>query len=210
MPGLQPIDKRLLVYLIIGFIIAYLISMFTHEFGHYSVARYLGYGAKIGFNRTRLVPDDTIVPPRENFYIYLGGPIVTILLGTTGLSLLLISAKSFQTSGQLNLRQWILIFLSLNWSLETVTFLASLCGYLLVGHISMSSDEIRIAVYLQLPYLLIAVTTAIIGAGVLALVLLKFIPKPILSTFILAAVIAGIILKGIEVILIHKLFVWQS
>lgn len=209
MIAIQPIDKRLLIYLVIGSIIAYLVSTYIHELGHYSVARYLGYGARIGFNRTYLVPSDITVPPQENFYIYLGGPVLSVLLGTIGLSLLLTSAKSFRNSNQLNIRQWILIFFSLNWALETATFLASLCGYLLIGHLSESGDEIRIAVYLQMPKLIITVTTAIIGVGVLAIVLLKFIPKSIRTTFILSGLIAGIILKVIEVIIIHKLFVWQ-
>lgn len=45
-------DKKLFFYLIVGFIITTIIGTVSHEFGHFAVAEYLGYDAKISYAYT--------------------------------------------------------------------------------------------------------------------------------------------------------------
>lgn len=198
-------DNRLFFYLIAGFIIFTVIGTLTHELGHYIVAKYLGYEARINYASNILItPVQSLY---HDFWITLGGPVSTIVIGTIGVISLLIFSKRYSSSNQLTFFQWLLIFFSLFWLRQSTNFIVWIGDYVINGKLSKMSDEIYIAKLLEIPLGVISVFTAILGIVVLCVVLLKFIPKNQRQTFMLAGLVGGIAgyvlwLKIIGVILI--------
>jgi hypothetical protein len=187
-------NKKLFIGLVLSFITATIIGTLSHEFGHYLVAKYLGYEARINYGATfwhSLDPEDPLNLD-DSFAITLGGPIQTMLTGTIGLCFLLIFQKSFYKINNLTFGQWLTIFVSLFWLRQTANFCVWMGKYFLSGEISSRGDEICIANYLNLPVLSVISTTACIGALVLALITFKFIPDRQRITFLAAGLVGGI------------------
>jgi hypothetical protein len=185
------INRQLLLYLTIGFIIATVIGTLTHEFGHYIIAKCLGYEAHINYAHTQLNPNQKI-NTTDSFLITLGGPFETMLTGTIGLTLLFSFRKSFLTVQQLSFGQWTLIFISLFWLRQTANFFVWVGGYLFSGQFSNRPDEIHLAQYFELPNWTISSLTAIFGIIVLTVVVFKFIPTQQRLTFIASGLIGGV------------------
>ncbi|MEO6612750.1 MAG: hypothetical protein ABIT05_08730 [Chitinophagaceae bacterium] len=187
-------DKSLFIYLAIGFILATIIGTITHEFGHCLVATSLGYKAHINYASswwTKSYPGQPI-SFSDSFLITLGGPLETMLTGTIGLICLFIFRRSFQKSTSLSFRQWVFIFIALFWLRQTVNYFVWISTYIFTGQFSDLTDEIHIANYLQLPGWTIPALTAVLGAIVLTIILLKFIPIKKRLTFIVSAVVGGV------------------
>lgn len=188
------IDKRLLAFLTVGFILATVMGTLTHECGHYLVAKSLGYDAKINYaftHWTKSNPDQAI-NTSDNLWITLGGPLETMLTGTFGLTLLFLLRKSFQPTQKLSFGQWSVIFISLFWLRQTANYIVWLGDYFFSGQFSNRSDEIKLARQLQLPDWIISAPTATIGAIVLTTIIFKFIPTKQRLTFILSGLIGGV------------------
>ncbi|WP_312075913.1 hypothetical protein [Chryseobacterium sp.] len=53
-------DFKLFLILAFTFIIMTVVGTLTHEMGHYAVAKYFGYNARIDYQSTRFDRDDTL------------------------------------------------------------------------------------------------------------------------------------------------------
>jgi hypothetical protein len=187
-------DKKLFIGLYLSFFAATIIGTLSHELGHYIVAKYQGFDARINYGSTILSspnPNNPIIPSSP-IAITLGGPLQTILTGTIGLLLLFIYRKSFRPTDKLSYGQWLIIFLSLFWLRQTANFCTWLGGYFITGTFSSRGDEIRITIFFDLPTWTIISVTAIIGAFILAIITFKFIPSRQRTTFLTAGLLGGI------------------
>jgi len=184
-------ENQLLLLLIVAFILATIIGTVSHESGHYFVAKYLGYDAKIHYSYT------TVNSPGESnsghqFHVTLGGVLQTLITSVIGLILLFVFRKSFTGKTELSLNQWIIIFISLFWLRQPANLFMGAGEYLLTGKFPPGFDEIKISRYLDLPNGFILVLTAILGLIILSVVIFRFIPSRLRNTFILAGLIGGI------------------
>ncbi|MEO8085599.1 MAG: hypothetical protein ABI763_02195 [Bacteroidota bacterium] len=188
------IDKRLFFSLTIAFIIATVVGTLAHETGHYFVAKYLGYDASINYGFTRWTLSSTGQAPNasDNFWITLGGTLSTILTGTIGLVLIFLFYQSYSDVKRLSSGQWFLIFVTLFWLRQTANFLVWVGSYLITGKFSQRGDEVKLALYAQLPEWSISALTAIIGAMTLAIVIFKLVPKIQRLTFVSSGLAGGI------------------
>ena len=191
-------NKKLFLYLTLTFILATVVGTLSHEFGHYIVAKSLGYDADIHYAFTTWDRDDSdaltdSTDSNNIFYILIGGPIQTMLTGSIGLLLLYVFRQSFQGAKQLSLKQWAILFISLFWLRQTANFVVWISKFLLTGNFSTRSDEVKLAKYLHIPIWTITSATAIVGVGVLLVILTKFIPRQQRRLFILAGLVGGII-----------------
>lgn len=186
------VDVKLLFYLITVFIFATVLGTVSHEYGHFMAAKLRGINMEVHYAYTSYIYDGNLrgADAFDYFFITLGGPIQTIGTGTLGLVLLFVFRK--ETQSYLNLKQWILVFLSLFWLRQTANFTNLLIEYLLTGKYSVKSDELRLAKYLELPHWSIILPTAILGIIVAVVVIFKFIPIHQRFTFILSGLIGGI------------------
>jgi hypothetical protein len=187
-------NKTLFIKLFFSFIGATIIGTLSHEFGHYIVAKYLGYYANINYYSTTwgsLNPDIPVTLDHSTI-VTLGGPIQTMLTGTIGLCFLFIFRRSFYRAEKLSFGQWAIIFISLFWLRQTANFCVWLGHYFSNGYISTQGDEIRLALDFDLPILSVISTSALAGVFVLALVTFKFIPVKQRITFLAAGFTGGI------------------
>lgn len=222
---LQP---RLLIYLILGFILATIIGTVTHELGHIAMAKRLGYETKLhygymnytGKKHTKLenyydshkkqiqTPDTPEGKEfkkmfdeveNESFIIILGGPIQTMVTGTLGFLMIWFNRKKIKD--QLTFLQWTFVFLALFWSRQIFNFFFSCIFLLMRKKFPVQGDEPRISRYLEIPIWSFGLITAIIGTAVVSYVIFFLIPKKQRLTFITA----GITGSGIGYILWMKI-----
>ncbi len=181
---------------------ATIIGTLSHEFGHYIVAKYYGYDARISYAATYM--SETSPDEPKAIAITMGGPVQTMLTGTVGLFLLFLFRNSFQQKDKISVAQWFIIFMALFWLRQTVNFCIWLGSYLINGTFSSGGDEIRIANYFALPVWSLITTMALIGALTLALIIFKFIPQKQRITFLAAGFLGGIVGYLFWVILFGK------
>lgn len=184
-------EKKLATCLTLGFIFATVAGTLSHEWGHYIVAKSLGYQVAINYASTYRT-GGTYPTPADNFWFTLGGPVQTMLTGTVGLLLLFSFRKSFQSKQKLSFRQWCLIFITLFWLRQTANLMVGLGMYLFTGRLSERSDEVKLARYWQLPGETISIITGALGAMVLAVVIFTFIPERQRLTFVISGLIGGV------------------
>jgi hypothetical protein len=185
------VDKKLVLYLSLGFILATVAGTLSHEWGHYMVARSLGYKVAINYASTYLT-EGPYPTPAHLFRITLGGPVQTMLTGTVGLLLLFLFRKSFQSRQQLSFPQWGLIFITLFWLRQTANLAVGLGIFLFKGRLSESGDEVELARHWHLPGETISIITGLLGAVVLAIVIFTFIPARQRLTFVIAGLAGGV------------------
>lgn len=188
----------------LAFILTTIIGTLSHEWGHYIVAKKLGYNASIHYAYTSWERPDELSETnyikgvqinryyRNSFWIGMGGPLQTMLTGTIGLLLLSFSRRRMRTLQELRPGQWILVFLSLFWLRQAANFVLWSGDYLLKGDFSRSADEIKMAYYLELPFWSLIAITGIIGLFILGIVIFRFIPKHQRFTFVLAGITGGV------------------
>ncbi|HPG10540.1 MAG TPA: hypothetical protein PLU37_03350 [Chitinophagaceae bacterium] len=171
-----------------------IIGTISHEAGHYITAKALGYHARINYMSTIdiLLINGKLTDPKERMLITLGGPVQTILTGTIGLVLLFFFRRSFQSASKLNLKQWLIIFITLFWLRQTANFVIWVSNYFINGQFLTRGDEVKLARYFGLPEATIVTITALAGAIILFTVIFKFIPIAQRFTFILAGLFGGI------------------
>ncbi len=185
-------DKKLLLLLSSGFILATVAGTLSHEWGHYIVATSMGYKVAINYGSTYWLGYGAYPTSEDYFWFTLGGPVQTMLTGTIGLLLLALFRRSFQSAQRLSAGQWFIIFIALFWLRQTANMVVGAGIYLLTGHLSERSDEIKLARYWQLPGETISIITGILGAVVLVIVVFKFIPQQQRVTFVISGLVGGI------------------
>ncbi len=129
----------------------------------------------------------------DGFWITLWGPLQTMLTGTLGFLLIIFFRKSFYTTNQLRLWQWLLVFFSLFWLRQICNIVMWTGDYLLKGEFRERMDEIHIANHFHLPIGTIIGITALISVIIASIVIFKFIPLIQRKTFIVSGLIGGII-----------------
>jgi len=183
------INIRLLLILIAAFILATIVGTVSHECGHYIVAKAMGFDAGIGYAYTWLTDENHPITPQQLFWFTLGGPLLTMLTGTTGFCLLLRSRK---TSAKLSPGQWVFIFLSLFWLRQVANLAMWTYSGLVNGDFSGTSDEVKLSRYLHWPSPTIMIAIALPGVCILAYIIFRVIPERLRFTFILGGCIGGV------------------
>lgn len=213
---------RLFFLLSAGFILFTIIGTLSHEFGHYAAGKMLGHKASIHYGYTNFESNeqeeigkiyllrqteietekdfsekekyDALIKTAANNQIklLLGGPLQTMITRTLGLILILVYRRNFYLAATLNVRQWLLIFISLFWLRQVANFAATWAIYLYTGKSDFEGDEIRLANLLRWDFLSISLITGIIGLIVSCFVIFNFIPVTQRKTFIAAGFTGGI------------------
>lgn len=187
------IDTQLLLYLIVAFIFATIIGTLSHEYGHFFAAKSIGLDAKVHYAYVTFSNYNFMeITDFKEILLLLGGPLQTILTGIIGLCLLFANKSKILLLDKLNLKYWIYVFLSLFWLRQTANFVMYLVGFFIRGTFSGRGDEIRLAIFFQIPEWSILFITALLGLIITVYVILKFIPINQRLTFILAGLIGGI------------------
>lgn len=123
---------------------------------------------------------------QESLFLVLGGPVLTILMGTIGFLILWFKRKKIYRKYNLSSSNWISIFLAFFWSRQVFNFIASADMLLQAEETFYKSDEPRISQLLNLPFWSIGLLTCIIGLLILSWICFKIIPIRQRLTFILA------------------------
>lgn len=188
------IHTRLFIYLVIAFIVASIIGTLSHEAGHYTIARLLGYNAEINYESISWWSPDANKEYRNNDFIFivLGGPLQTIITGTTAFLFLLKSRKKNLSSEGLSKGHWILIFLSLFWLRQAANFIMWTGTYFFTGKFSERGDEIKLARFFGLPDGTIISITALIAFLIITIIVFKVLPVRYRTTFIVAGLVGGV------------------
>jgi len=127
----------------------------------------------------------------EAFLITLGGPVLTILIGTLGLSLAFIKKRSF-TEASLSVKQWVILFTALFWLREPANYILDVLVTIQRGSFPGRNDEAILAHYLGFDAWSISFVLAVIGLGLVTVLYKKFIPDPDKTTFLLAGLLGGL------------------
>jgi hypothetical protein len=186
----KQLDIKLCIYLILGFILFTVVGTLSHELGHYVIAKFQGCNPSLHYGFVTYHCDENF----QNFApATMGGPLQTVITGSIGFILLILYRKSFLMATVLNFRQWILIFITLFWLREAFNFLGGAFIYFLRGEYPSSGDEIRLALYFDLPYLAILFPLALTAMAILTYVIFKIIPLQQRLTFMIAGLIGGLL-----------------
>jgi hypothetical protein len=184
-------NTRLFLALCLAFILFTVIGTLSHEFGHYIIARSLGYNASINYGYTHWS-----VPKNPNFtahyyneeLITLAGPLQTIFTGTVGFFFLFRKRKNIDLNIELAPMQWFLIFLALFWLRELFNFLTGMCN-----GFSHMGDEETLAFNRNLPLISFILPLAITASVILTYVYFRFIPYKQRLTFLTAGLVGGLL-----------------
>lgn len=191
---MNTLNFRLFLVLYLSFILATVVGTLSHECGHFIAAKCRGFDSQINYASTQLIVSNPDKLPTETdyFLVKLGGPLQTMTTGSLGLLFLFLLRQKYENTSSLSFVQWGLIFISLFWLRQLANLCVWLGIYFFKGSFSERADEIGLTVYMNLPAWSIITITGIIGAAVLALIVLKFIPKKQRITFLLAGCFGGI------------------
>lgn len=129
----------------------------------------------------------------DDFIITIGGPLQTMLTGTIGLLILFSQRKKYFATAKLDIKQWLLIFLTLFWLRQLFNFAHGIIKYIMVGHFPYTNDEATLARHLQINELSITSLTAIIAAAILYIIVFKYIPISQRLTFCTSGLIGGLL-----------------
>ena len=127
----------------------------------------------------------------EAFLITLGGPVLTILIGTLGLLIVFLNRRKF-TVEALSFKKWLVVFIALFWLREPVNYIFDLLVTLRQGSFPRRNDEAILARYLDLDSWSISFVLAVIGLVIVWIVYRKFIPDRDKTTFLLAGLVGGL------------------
>lgn len=205
-----------------GFILFTVIGTISHELGHILVAKYYGYKTKLSYGSMTYFASDrkirynkihdrfeeeiksgTEFPGKndflllgsklksERFWVTMGGPVQTMLTGTIGLILLIYFRKNRATE-DLNLRDWLLVFLTLFWLREPFNLLGASVKRFFFNEKIFYGDEFRIASFLDLPYWSVSIGLGLLGSLIGLYVVFKILPKKYRTGFILAGFSGGL------------------
>ena len=190
-------NPKLSLYLICGFIAFTVIGTLSHEGGHFVMAKYLGYEARMNYGYTfweEKTSDQgtTAQKEKDSFWITLAGPLQTMITGTIGLLLIVNQRKNIKEAGKLSLKQWLLFFLSLFWLRQVFNFAGGMVVYLFSGSFPVTNDEVELAGSLFWPNISISLATALTGSCICLYLFFRVIPPNQRFTFISSALIGGL------------------
>jgi hypothetical protein len=127
----------------------------------------------------------------NHFWIISGGPFSTMLTGTIGLVLIIFIRKKHQFASKLS--HWLCLFFALTWGRQPTNLLAWILGKPINGSSVSNGDEIKLAkYYLEIPDGTIIWITGILGLFVGGYVILKFVPRDKLITFLISGFLGGV------------------
>lgn len=127
----------------------------------------------------------------DQFRIILGGPLQTILTGTIGLVFLLYFKNKIVKPDKLTVSGWSFVFLTLFWLRQSANLFMAVLYLIKNRKPSLSGDEMRLALHLDINVWTIQLVTGIISLFVLFYVF-KLIPKNQKFTFLLSGLVGGI------------------
>ncbi|HFD33206.1 MAG TPA: hypothetical protein ENJ28_10945 [Gammaproteobacteria bacterium] len=204
-----------------AFILFTIIGTLTHELGHITVAKLLGYETRLHYesmswDKGMLLNElNTIyaeyqnpaeLPPaikiqyeevkrrlaQDSFLITIGGLLQTIVTGLIGLVYLIFRRKKIAVTG-LNIRDWLAVFLALFWLREPFNLVFSIGGGLYSGENYFGSgDEVNISQMLNIPVGIIPSVLGALGLLISCFVIFEIIPAGKRLDFILGGLFGGI------------------
>lgn len=129
--------------------------------------------------------------PSDEFLITAAGPLQTMLTGLLGLAFLLYKSHNFISAQSLRWTEWLPVFISLFWLREVFNFFHGLILYIFKGVFPVQNDEVQLAVFLGMRPWSISLLTALAGAGILAAVFFKYIPRSQRIPFLISGCVGG-------------------
>jgi len=215
------INIKLLISLSLTFILFTVIGTVSHELGHLTVAKYLGYNTTLHYGSmsyhsdrieklNEIYKESKIAKEngrefefgdeytigieklnRDRLIISLGGPIQTIITGLIGLVIILWRRKKIKIKG-LAFVDWLAIFLCLFWLREVFNLVMSVSTEIISPNGSyFGGDEKKIAILLDLWPGIISIFWGVIGLIISLFVIFRVIPLQTRLTFILSGLIGG-------------------
>jgi hypothetical protein len=212
-----------LIILTVAFILFTAIGTVSHEFGHITVAKLLGYETTLHYGsmsyhsdlQDRLIEiykeNELAIANKTDFrqkteyekgikklssdglFITMGGPIQTTLTGIIGLAFLFLRRKKIKEYG-LKIIDWIATFLSLFWLREVFNLVISLGSEVISPNGNFfGGDEKKISEMLDLWQGTVSIGLGLIGLVVSLFIIFWIIPLKIRQTFILSGLIGGIL-----------------
>lgn len=127
----------------------------------------------------------------EAFLITLGGPVLTIIIGTLGLVVAFMYRRRF-TDTALSFKKWLVVFTALFWLREPVNYIFDLLITVRQGSFPRRNDEAILARYLGLDSWSISFVLAVVGLLSVWIVYRRFIPDQDKTTFLLAGLVGGL------------------
>ena len=175
--------------LVIAFIAAIIVGTLSHECGHWIVAAFQGFDARISYGAKHYIGNPEM-SYAQSLWMSAGGPLQTMLTGTIGVLLSLRIPRSIE---RLSTVQWTIVFLALFWLRQSANLVVGSASLLLSSKQSIRGDEIRLAYGLGLPGWSLALVTGLIGFGVLYYITFRVIPRQQRITFLAAGLIGGVL-----------------
>ncbi len=175
--------------LVIAFIVATIVGTLTHECGHWIIAAFQGFDARISYGAMHYIGNPEM-SYTQSLWMSAGGPIQTMLTGTIGV---LLSLRIPRNIERLSVLQWTIVFLALFWLRQSANLVVGSASLLISSKNSIRGDEIRLAYGFGLPGWSIALLTGMIGFGVLYYITFRVVPQQQRITFLAAGLIGGIL-----------------
>lgn len=213
---------KIFIFLFLGFVLFTIIGTLTHELGHLTADRILGYkGGKINYGSTSW---GTKPESKEYFEIYKKNEIaiesnqpfsekkrldeLEIELKSDGFWIIFggpLQTMTFGTIGLLllflrkkketfKLTDWIITFLSLFWLREVFNLFSGFLSGILNNstYFGTRGDEVRLSKMLEVWEGTVPILFGILGLTVSLIVIFYYIPKKMRLTFILSGLIGGV------------------
>jgi hypothetical protein len=188
-------DKRLFLGLVLSFIPFMILLVLTHELGHYFAMRSVGMDARIHYYGTEPLTFFRSFSTRSKLiWITVSGPLVTIILGITGIVLLSILKRRFPERIRLSRWQWAMVLLSLFWVRQVFGFVLWIASKIGIYKPIGIGDEVKLAWLLNLPRYTFFISLLVISIAVICIIIFRFIPQKQRITFIFST-ITGLILS---------------
>ncbi len=206
-----------LKWIIVCFIAATCIGTYTHELGHYAVAKWYGCAAKLHYGSTsyycpeqetlrefgKLYGSVSAIPEerkaeatllfdqnkKQQRWITWGGVLVTLAIGTLGF--LMLCYRTFKKA-KFSLGDWLLVLATFFWSREL--FNLGLIGIKMITNNTANlnaTDEIKLALSYGIPAYSLMLTLAILAAIILMVTTFRIVPRVDQRIFILGGLIGS-------------------
>ncbi len=211
------IKPKQFFYFTLIFIFIVPLSTMYHEFGHFAMAKILGYETTIHYSKTiwtnqdRLnfeklyqenkseIENDLEFQERvkyvrivekldaDNLLILSSGIILTNVTGVIAFLFLFCRKKN----KNINIVDFIYIFLSFFLIRQIYILLYGIFNSLFTGKVSFLGDEAIVSKLLRIPNGTISLPLGLITVFIFLYILLKIIPRKLFSTFIISGIIGG-------------------